>query len=256
MPLDAWAESVEGLQAQADEIKQASNTTLVLATRKNVPPLVLEAIGQNHFLRTLHLEMTEFGDGGCEALCRSGAPSEQLQTLKLGRNQITSHGLPALSTFLKRSRLTSLDLCCNPLGGALDVLGHAVAQSDTMTSLNLDETQARGEGVAALVHALTENRRERVNQLRVLSLQGNHIDDQTAAQVAKPLIAECRSLEQVLLSRNAIGDLGGTAIGDAIEQHCEASSGGGGPSHGPRLALRKLSTPQRFLNPGLSLLSL
>ena len=111
--------------------------------------------------------------------------------------------------------MQSLNLGGNPLGREQAVLGRAVAQSSSLTSLNVDKTQQSGEGLGALVDGLRSGPR----QLVELHLQRNGIDELALRAVAQPLLVGL-GLRDLFLGNNAIG-VGGCA---ALAAHLHEST--------------------------------
>lgn len=196
-----------------------SHTNLTVASHKDVPRALLDALAKNTTVKAAHFELTAWNDETCDALLASGAPSEQLRQLYLARNLITSAGLPSLiSATLERGFLTTLNLSSNQLGDDLGRLGSAVARRGSLTCLNLDQTQHSGEGLLSLAKGLrcASCAGAAAGQLRTLHLQGNGIGDVVAGQIAASLSA---CTEELYLGRNAIRDEGAKHLAMACALH-------------------------------------
>ena len=202
------------------------SASLMCATHKHVPRVLLDALAASTRIKTAHFELTEWNDESCAMLLASGGPNEALDSLFLTRNHITSAGLPMLSAAaISRGRLKNLNLSSNPLGDQLASLAQSVVTSH-IEQLTLDETQQRGEGILGLATALAAG--AGTCKLRALHLQNNGIDDHVASSVAALLVST--GVHELLLGRNAIADRGASKFALAIA-----------PRHGARCALRRLS---------------
>ncbi|DAZ93550.1 TPA: hypothetical protein N0F65_006538 [Lagenidium giganteum] len=169
---------------------------------RGLPPLcccaMMRAMRTNMNVVTLDISNNGLDDTAIESIGKMLAKNRKLSTLNLGFNNFTSRLLPVIASGLRQNAvLTSLNLESNPLMSlAKDYLGtlsrsgqanaaivepfaSVLAQNDTLTSLNLFNTQINAEVGRVLVHALDRN-------LTLLSLEvgGNAIAQPDLALMA------------------------------------------------------------------------
>jgi Ran GTPase-activating protein (RanGAP) involved in mRNA processing and transport len=160
-------------------------------------------------LRRLDLYNNKLGATGATQIAAILRDNRSLRELRIGKNNLgRKKSLKAIATALQRNAtLRTLDLSHNQIddGGAIllaPVLDPEVSQS-RLRRLDLTYNKIWPEGVRNLTGALLEGNRT----LRCLNLSMNHVGPEGAESLAV-LLKFSFTLQELLLSRNALGDHG------------------------------------------------
>ncbi|XP_078504508.1 ribonuclease inhibitor-like [Lissotriton helveticus] len=219
-------------------ITSASCAALAAALRSNRSLLELD-------LRLNLLDKNALGEDGAFLICDAlKHPDTRLQKIGLSGCHVTSASCAALAAALHSSRsLLELDLHVNALGEAgATLICDALKHPDTrLQKINLSSCRITGASCAALAAALRSNRSLLDLDLSYNELQGDagatlicealkhpdtrlqkinlHRSGITGASCAALAAALCsnRSLLELNLSRNDLGDAGVTLICDAFK---------------------------------------
>jgi len=198
-------------------------------------------------LETLDLSNCELSGKGCEVLCAALEENSTVRCLKLAYNPLGKQGGFALARMLQRNTVlevvglanTSLDtqaavMLLSVLRGQRRVLDldlqkailfsrqedttkHAaqmIALNETLQSLNLANMAVGDVGADVLAKALMRNR-----SLRHLCLANNQIGAAGGEHLAELISSPECCLTSLNLSKNRVGDRGGSSIGRALAQN-------------------------------------
>ncbi|NWT20330.1 DRC5 protein, partial [Vireo altiloquus] len=157
-----------------------------------------------HNLRVFKLTRSKVDDGKIKVLARNLRDHPCLLELDLSHNLIRDNGAQALGKLISHSKLVTLDLCNNQIRhlGA-QALAQGLADSSTLTSLNLRLNFVGDKGGEAVGHALLTN-----TSLKSLHLGSNNLSEPTAA-VFSQVLAQNTALRSINFSCNHLGLDGG-----------------------------------------------
>jgi len=131
----------------------------------------------------------------------------QLESLRLGRNNIDDHGAEALSKSSRLGQLREIELADNHLG---PTAAKALAASTTLRHLERLDLRANAIGPTGAVALLGLTSHKRLTCLR---LARNSIGSAIISQVAAHPGLQC--LQELDLSHNDLGDTGAIALADS-----------------------------------------
>nr|XP_029131841.1 dynein regulatory complex subunit 5 [Labrus bergylta] len=164
-------------------------------------------------LKLLRLHESHIDDKKCRLLVKHLLDHPSLRKLDFSYNLIGDRGTRAVAKLLARSKLETLNMCCNEIRehGA-KAIAHALSNNSTLLSLNLRLNRLGDEGGQAIGKALLNNDN---NTLLHLHLGGNTLTAPTAIALAK-VIAQNKTLKGINLSCNNLGVAGGKALEEAM----------------------------------------
>ena len=161
-------------------------------------------------LRLLRLSRDPLGHGISE-LAKHLHSVLHLEKFYLLDTQMGEEGVAALAHSLKHvTRLSELDLSCNPLGHGISELAKHLHSVPYLKQLNLDETKMGEEGVTALAHSL-----KYVTRLRELDLSYNSLGH-GVSEVAKHL-QSVPHLKELHLRDTQMGEEEVTALAHSLK---------------------------------------
>ncbi|XP_005043296.1 PREDICTED: T-complex-associated testis-expressed protein 1 [Ficedula albicollis] len=158
-------------------------------------------------LKVFKLTRSKVNDDKMKLLARNLQNHPCLLELDLSHNLIGDHGAQALGKLISHSRLEILDLCNNQIChlGA-QALAQGLAESSTLTSLNLRLNFVEDKGGEAIGRALLTN-----TSLRSLHLGSNNLSEPTAA-VFSQVLAQNTTLRSINFSCNHLRLDGGKKL--------------------------------------------
>ncbi|NWV43883.1 DRC5 protein, partial [Grantiella picta] len=165
------------------------------------------AVKMCHNLKVFKLTQSKVSDDQTKLLAHNLLDHPCLLELDLSHNLIRDHGAEALGKLISHSRLEILDLCNNQIHhlGA-QALAQGLAESSTLTSLNLRLNCLEDKGGEAIGRALLTN-----TSLKSLHLGSNRLSEPTAA-VFSQVLAQNPSLTSINFSCNHLGLDGGKQL--------------------------------------------
>ncbi|NWI43115.1 DRC5 protein, partial [Picathartes gymnocephalus] len=158
-------------------------------------------------LKVFKLTRSKVDDDKIKILARNLLDHPCLLELDLSHNLIRDNGAQALGKLISHSRIETLDLCNNQIChlGA-QALAQGLAESSTLTSLNLRLNFVEDRGGEAIGHALLTN-----TSLKFLHLGSNNLSEPTAA-VFSQVLAQNTTLTSINFSCNHLGLDGGKQL--------------------------------------------
>ncbi|NXY15060.1 DRC5 protein, partial [Atrichornis clamosus] len=158
-------------------------------------------------LKVFKLTRSKVDDEKTKLLARNLLDHPCLLKLDLSHNLIRDNGAQALGKLISRSRLETLDLCNNQIHhlGA-QALAQGLAESSTLTSLNLRLNCAEDKGGEAIGRALLTN-----TTLKSLHLGSNYLSELTTT-VFSQVLAQNTTLTSINFSCNNLGLNGGKQL--------------------------------------------
>ncbi|KAI9325797.1 hypothetical protein DFJ73DRAFT_868353 [Zopfochytrium polystomum] len=179
------------------------------------------ALAKNHTVEILDLSSNRLGNAGAAAIAESIITSENtaLKRLALARNEIDQDGVSGVVPLLFRRCHSVMDVCLssNRVGSGVGAVAIAKALAATPP------------------HESPRNTLRPPNGLTILALSGAHLGDEGCIALSKG-VAFCSTLAALVLSGNAIGNIGAAALAASFEsgqtcmKHLDLTSNEIGPT--------------------------
>ena len=160
------------------------------------------------------IDMNRIGDDGARAIAHALQGCEVLSVLDLNGSGIQDAGTKALSETLRCCKLQRLSLASNCIGDdGARAIAHALRGCEVLSVLDLSGNVIQDAGTEALSEAL------RSCKLQRLSLASNCMGPSGALAVAGVLKLVYKSLDNLDLSYNRLGDVGAACLAGGLK-HC------------------------------------
>ena len=176
------------------------------------PAALTECLKSCTNLQTLRLGSNNIGSDGVTALAEGLKSCTNLQTLDLSSNNIGSDGATALAEGLKScTNLQMLHLRGNNIRYCATALAEGLKSCTNLQTLDLSSSDIDSDGATALAEGLKS-----CTNLQALYLSSNIIGSDGAAALAEGL-KSCTNLQTLDLSSNNIGSDGATALAEGLK---------------------------------------
>jgi len=191
--------------------------------------MILKYCSKN--LKHLYLGGNGLRDSGIKALLAKADFLNQLVTLDLRYNDITSEGAHALGNFLQPQPNQSFQTKCLCAWNVLYLEGNQIGSDGAkafvlygnLTQIYLGQNDIGPEGAAGLAEALTKS-----NQLKKISLEGNRIGNDGATALIEVLekLDKEKTLEKLYVDNNGLTKEMSLRLGSAVNSATCIGDGG------------------------------
>ena len=172
----------------------------------------------------LRMSFQKIGDDYSKALSNSLKYKENLNSIELGSNRLTSIGTSCILKSINHnqeliSKILNLDLSDNKIGknDITDLINYICDDSCNLENLNLFSNLLGDENIKKISEALSKYAS---NRMEIINFGKNNISDSCILSLTK-LIESCNYLRILNLSHNKITNYGGTLILKKIKNHHE-----------------------------------
>jgi hypothetical protein len=207
------AHSILDCQEFADRLKKNTSLETLVLHRQFLGPVGIRpialALAAHPNLTELDLSWNQLGHEGAEILAQAFSNDVKIRRLNLHYNQLGVSGIKALSPFIKKMHLISLNLGANQLGDrgvqilAEDILPYV----RSLCQLNLSGNQIGANGIHKLMQALN------VHPLDIsLDLSANQLNEEAAELIASHLQGQVVPISALDLNHNVLGDGGSVRL--------------------------------------------
>jgi hypothetical protein len=192
----------------------------------NFLKLIADKLINNTYLQFLILHNNAITDVGVEYIGKALQRHPAVHTLWLGDNRISDNGIRTICGLLKVNKhirdlivsnkwphprwtevITAIHPHVTQIGA--DLLSERLRDGCSLTNLSLAHQRVRDVGAESLFKALKDSK------IRSLNLEANELTDACCTS-CKRCLADNPCLEKLVLSRNAVGDLGAGLISQGL----------------------------------------